>query len=170
VRFSRALATGMGPYEAAIAVGYPDAPSATVRACSLLFARSAPASSVGTQDEDRTIKKPAPRDYNCPRAWLLMPIHSSGVLGLTSGGTKGGKARFSAHHRSTSRLIGSRSDDRPTPFAGTPRPCRPSVLRNRWPMLPSACAACRTVRRAGRRRLPPCSRSHGRARPRKPHW
>jgi hypothetical protein len=28
VRFSRALATGMGPYEAAIAVGYPDGPSA----------------------------------------------------------------------------------------------------------------------------------------------
>jgi hypothetical protein len=28
VRFSRALATGMRPYEAAIAVGYPDGPSA----------------------------------------------------------------------------------------------------------------------------------------------
>jgi hypothetical protein len=37
VRFSRALATGMRPYEAAIAVGYPDGPSAKsnarTRAC-----------------------------------------------------------------------------------------------------------------------------------------
>jgi hypothetical protein len=84
VRFSRALATGMGPYEAAIAVGYPDAPSATVVVLALFCLPEARRrSSVGTQDEDRTIKKPAPVTTNGPRAWPLMPIHSSGVLGLT---------------------------------------------------------------------------------------